>query len=408
MGSVSKDYSEPDSYYTQIHRYMKISGSDPPADYDVQSRSRTRKGTYVAALTPHFHARKAKGKLIPPRSYVRFDYESRTPPGFYTGTYSKVSSPARSYSYFTNWNLDPPSGSTSSRLQAALAYSDMMSGVDTRGIEVDALANIVPDLDLLTSIAEAEKTAGMIVGAREDFSKAMKALGKAVALARKGRVLRAVDVTSRTAGDMWMQWRYGWRILGYDIQNAYDYYQRPILPLIRTGRSGITRGETIVSSTTTPYYYNTVTTESRLERTAGYRISAYARFRTESDAYIADPFITAWEMIPFSFVADWFINVGNAIAAWKVIGSADQVYTASGSSFEEAGRKSILDVQSGSGTYASTPHSASAQSESTTALLIRSPLSRSSRIPIPRVNIRLTSGRLTDLAAILRSKVKLR
>lgn len=30
-----------------------------------------------------------------------------------------------------------------------------------------------------------------------------------------------------------------------------------------------------------------------------------------------DPAVTAWEVVPFSFIADWFINIGDAIAAFS-------------------------------------------------------------------------------------------
>jgi len=49
------------------------------------------------------------------------------------------------------------------------------------------------------------------------------------------------------------------------------------------------------------------------------RSTVVSRYRSTSEARLqamtVNPFVTAWELIPLSFVADWFINVGDFIAS---------------------------------------------------------------------------------------------
>lgn len=44
---------------------------------------------------------------------------------------------------------------------------------------------------------------------------------------------------------------------------------------------------------------------------------------------LSDPRATAWELVPYSFVADWFIPIGNYLEALALVGSLDATYVTS-------------------------------------------------------------------------------
>ena len=58
---------------------------------------------------------------------------------------------------------------------------------------------------------------------------------------------------------------------------------------------------------------------------------------------MANPVATAWELIPFSFVIDWFISVGQAIeaASFDVL---EQAYSASTSFLSEMDRTMYTEI----------------------------------------------------------------
>lgn len=404
---VFKSFDEPDSMYTQTFDYSKIFGSDPPANYTSPNIARRRYGSYQAERTPKFHKLQRENVFLPPRAYKRFDSEVRTPPGNYRGTYLK--SGVQSYSYYTNYILGVPDSVTTSRDECEFHIARLTEGVDLRVLEQQAIANINPSLDALTSAAEAKKTAGMILGTRQTAVNLLKDLRSSVALVRKGKVLKAADVTSKTFGDAWLQWRYGWRILGYDIQNAQQYLKQPILPLLRVGRAGLTIPESVTETSHSAFYYVQYDKVTQIDRLVGIRVNANVRFRGEAKNFIANPFITAWELVPFSFVADWFVTVGDALSSYQVLLNAAEVYTSVGMKFEETATSFPTNVQKGTGTYASTPFSAHAELYATTRYVSRSPLSGNdagSRFHLPQINVNLTTPRLLDVAALLKSRIR--
>jgi hypothetical protein len=121
-------------------------------------------------------------------------------------------------------------------------------------------------------------------------------------------------LTLKRASELWLEGRYGWRILSYDIADLHDllvtyrdkrtrYHQRYGHKMVNTfdtynlGNWG--EGEFSIAEQIT------VTTNLRSTVVADMEVPK-VRF---------NPVVTAWEVTKFSFVLDWLVGVGQALDA---------------------------------------------------------------------------------------------
>ena len=120
---------------------------------------------------------------------------------------------------------------------------------------------------------------------------------------------------SNFLSDTWLEYSYGWKPLMKDI---YDHAQA--LAELNIERQNVVR---FVKGRAKTTYKGTVSTEQSLwlwtriqedKRFAEYGCSFRLQggsLNTFSQLGIDNPMELAWELIPFSFVADWFLPVGN-------------------------------------------------------------------------------------------------
>jgi len=165
--------------------------------------------------------------------------------------------------------------------------------------------------DALTFAVELPKTGKMI----ENFGK--KAYNLARGLSRK-RVL-----------DMWLEGRYGWRTLAYDVRDIHhamtEMEQRRDIYTERKGFKRPISDSSYVVHTDDNFTYHvhsSLTAEQSVRGSIAAKFDA-ARIRT-------NVIETAWELVPFSFVLDWVYDVGTAIRAASLGIMAEKYYAAVG------------------------------------------------------------------------------
>jgi hypothetical protein len=347
-------------------------------------------GTYRGVSTPHFAARKKRGDLLPLNAYLRQDVE-------YGGTYDtgvdfQCGDWCHGSKAYGNvpWLYSPTSYiSTPEDLQL-----DMLTHVNTTALLQEAVADCAPDLDALTTLMEAHKTASMVLDAHSNAKRLIRQ-------ALHGGIRGA----AKALGSAWLEWRYGWRNLGFDIQDCAKAFNTP-RRLFVSGRSGMNGplGTFIESGTITDACANIrLHWASEVTVDTSYRANAIGRYVTASVNQLYSPSITLWEEIPFSWVADWFVTAGAAIAAWVVLSSLQQVYCSLGykSKVSADARVTSADALPGGCTYTNPRGSGSAHYESIT--LARWPSSVPSLVP--QFRVRLDSKRLADAAAILATRI---
>nr|QDH86744.1 MAG: hypothetical protein H4Bulk46826_000003 [Leviviridae sp.] len=160
------------------------------------------------------------------------------------------------------------------------------------------------NLDLGVSLAEAGQTKRMI-----------KSLDKVVKFAKIQRFGVGLSDLSRSLANGWLEWQYGWRPLLSDVYGALDEGQNIIMKQLKHFKAR----ETFQTDRS---YANTVTIDSVDGFTSTGRVNGKQSCTISLMLEIPDerfdlarwtslnPVSLAWELIPYSFVVDWFVDVG--------------------------------------------------------------------------------------------------
>lgn len=136
--------------------------------------------------------------------------------------------------------------------------------------------------------------------------------------ARKYRGPRTKD----RAASLWLEWTYGWSPFLSDIYNATNDLVKIPRPLIlRASGKSAKRDDRVVSTSSAfggmdviPNLNYNVSVKSHvgLKYVSYYRVEN-AKFASAAGAGLTNPALLVWELIPGSFVFDWFGNVGNVL-----------------------------------------------------------------------------------------------
>lgn len=153
---------------------------------------------------------------------------------------------------------------------------------------------------------------------------------------RKVAEILGIDKPSGTAANHWLSYQYGWRPLLSDAKGlvvmAAQLLEAPRAKLVRVSGKAVKEQHLSYTgnSSTSPlgrtlkaHLTGKVITEAYagLVLELQFRPSAVA---AQLGMGVADPLLVAWEVTPFSFVFDWFVDVGSylenisALQGWSV------------------------------------------------------------------------------------------
>lgn len=287
--------------------------------------------TITDQVIPGFKARSAKGEIFnnPMSSYketrsvergtssVRFAYKAtdsmlhRHCPDHYWESVPEATVCLVANGGPVSHLVQPNSASRNMRDYAGtLAYADIDS----------------PTVDGATFIAELRETISFVRNPLKAFVGLVKAAKTSKsrnaakrALTRRGRPVYNRDLTVYDyIVDNWLSYRYGFRPIVKDIEDAAEAVAQTVLnerPKRRTARGNASDSSSLSNSGTCPY-------DSRCEFQTDTRVSVevragvlyeYQRSRDTFGVDFARVPVAAWEAIPFSFVVDHFLNVGSFI-----------------------------------------------------------------------------------------------
>lgn len=178
--------------------------------------------------------------------------------------------------------------------------------------------------DVGTFLAELRKTIAMI----EKFGRQF--------ILRTERILQSGVKTREEFASRWLEYRYGWRILYYDMLAAmkaiedlkkvhepfrrYTTYDSNSFSLQKT-RAGY--GPSMITSVTTKYpsyngSYTLVTSQQDSTVTLTREIRAgVGLVDTIPLPVFGDPFNTLIEITPYALILNWFVNIKDVFAAWS-------------------------------------------------------------------------------------------
>lgn len=188
----------------------------------------------------------------------------------------------------------------------------------------EALANArTRGWDVLTFMAEFRKTMELIARFRERTLRRAEKVAKSIPSAKN-----PVEAFAET----WLEGRYGWRLLAYDLEDITTSLNRlkETKPAFIRGYASSTNKTTYSSGSlySASSYMRYVTPNTlaydygRCSLVINQEHSKTCKAGVVLEALIDDiveinPLVTAWEVIPFSFIIDWFVNVGDVVAAYS-------------------------------------------------------------------------------------------
>lgn len=275
--------------------------------------------TMTDHVVPHFHKRIAAGEVI---NNAMSKSKTRRSVSFSTRSYNVnwKSTDAAAHRHCAYKYAQSIDGSFFCLNEAGAPVGHLsLDGVSEKRLRelagTDANAGIeTSQFEGATFVAELRETIGFLVNPMGNFVKKLEGY-KRSKLARK-------HLNHQTVADYissnWLRYRYGIRPLVYDIQNAAEAVAQTVhghIPERRTSRgSASTSGSQSQSGSIGAYCsYDTHTSGSTKVR-AGV---LYQASRSPDTFGVGAPEIPGalWEAIPFSFVVDWFANVGTFVDA---------------------------------------------------------------------------------------------
>lgn len=287
--------------------------------------------------------------------------------------------------------LAAPSVSTSSLQDIALtrAHSNVGSG----------------EAQSLVIMAEAEKTIKSIV----DILKRAVKIG--LALRRLDMTALAREVSCKQLANRWMEARYAIRPLVYDmigvakaLTKSYGAGHRVTYRSSESDSSTVSQNGVVVTpwgSAAEGRGYLNKFSRTDVTARAGVLV-AIDEVHSATVWGLDHPIEAIWELIPFSFVVDWFFNVGQTLASWTPEAGVRELASWVVTSVVTTQRVDLVGTDSGNGTWTGNGHimantftasGASWEVVSTTKSRTPSPLKAVS----PTFKVRLDAAKLLDL-----------
>lgn len=235
---------------------------------------------------------------------------------------------------FANSSSDLTEAALRSRLNIALQtcgltlFSQNEKNDLTTAVSADVGTGVAA---LYVSGAEAGKTASMIAKALRLMTLPIKDAKKKLRLTRKQ--LRTPEGRAKIldeANNAWLEGRYGWRPFIYDVMSWFDARSTP------KAQRYTARAQRTKTAQSTTYrnmgkanQLGMVRIMDELAVKVTLRAGQLAEFRPQINGYaqsfgLYDVMGTAWDIIPYSFVYDWFCNLGDVAKALQAYALVDR------------------------------------------------------------------------------------
>jgi len=167
---------------------------------------------------------------------------------------------------------------------------------------------------LLVALAETGKTVAMITGLIRRLFKWFSGILRSI---------RTFDIKElfSIGSDIWLEFRYGWRPLYGEIQNISKALDRSRKPGTSASHGVNVQDPTIISSNHYGSLYGkTYNIDADIEIKSNVVKSGFT-YLLDTESLLADRLgfhfqsllSTGWELIPFSFIIDWFVDLGGLI-----------------------------------------------------------------------------------------------
>lgn len=217
--------------------------------------------------------------------------------------------------------LSPDNAAAASGNPAAggVSFYDCYSSVtyDARFKAMQRLRGQISErAEWLVNLAERKQAANMVT------SRALQLLAYTVAVARRdfGGISRALSTTVKSSktkdlGGLWLEYHFGWKPMIQDIFTGIDILQQPIANKRVKGSAKESKVYTYAVEETNYRTYAYRRLSNRAKVCCSFEVSNPNLWRANQLGLI-NPAKLAWELIPFSFVVDWFIPVSGFLESF--------------------------------------------------------------------------------------------
>lgn len=214
-----------------------------------------------------------------------------------------------------NYNLEVPS-------DGGCNISKMQSQADDKALSKLKDKLLGEQSQLAASWGERKQTVDMIAERAAQMRKAWRSLRRGDFHGFKRHlhlpIFKGDNRWSRPtdAAKIWLEYWFGWKPLVQDIYNAVDVLQRPGPDLQVSGRATVR--DTYIATPKTGtwnWHYNWPLVTVRTLVQTKVAVSNPQLYRA-NQLGLVNPASVAWELIPFSFLVDWFIPVGEFLDSW--------------------------------------------------------------------------------------------
>jgi hypothetical protein len=199
-----------------------------------------------------------------------------------------------------------------------------------------AAANIYSSgWDALTFLAELRKTA-------TSFATIQDRLASMLKRARTRANRRGVKLLLDDAASLWLESRYQWRTLLYDIEDfaltlaEFDEKRKRFSE--RSGWSTQTSDSYTYDTSDVNQWWTTL-----VDTTYDISVRGSVVADIQPPKFGGNPVTTGWELVRFSFIVDWIINVGNWLESLSFL-AMQSAYTAAGGVHISATRETAIET----------------------------------------------------------------
>jgi hypothetical protein len=348
----------------------------------VQSLESVNYAYVGQVLTPQFHRRRNAGELLPHTFYENFKISSDRPIGrryvaqYVSGAIEAITTvdnyATMGGSIPASWYVKLPE-----MREKADEYADFRDLVQAVAAKVFSEGH-----DTLTFLSELHKVKRMFTG-----------------MVRK---ILTLDIPKdfRAFSKQWLEARYGWRTLIYDLVDLND----AIKSLDEKSRTRVSDrvGNSLSWTDVQTDEIDYGTAIRTLVYTDTYDLSRRGSLTAdfEQSSFHFNVVTTAWELVPFSFVIDWVVNIGQQLAALQFLAFSGK-YASSGGLYLKLTREIRMDqyyLDSGSTTYVDDIW---AESTSVMSYKLRTPAPVSK---LPQTQLNIDGFKVVDLIALLFNK----
>jgi hypothetical protein len=241
--------------------------------------------------------------------------------GKYRQTSVPVSGGAETVHYNDyNWTNFEIGGASSSLTTAAAHVSK--KNAQLNAVLVKALVKMADaKVNVAVAYAEASKTSDLILDTARRIDRAYRAF-------RRGDlrgIAQNLNITPKRLHKSWLEYKYGWMPLLMDVKGSAEFFAqqnvvRPLKFTVSASESFVTNASVTGSTTYNgipgsvhPYAaFSSVHCESRVKIWCELSSPHLSEMQQLG---LTNPALVAWELVPFSFVFDWFIQVGDWLTA---------------------------------------------------------------------------------------------